>query len=105
MEERGKEGENNKRASDIMYGVEDVPPWHISLLLGFQVQSNVIFSWIFFFLKNEVTITIRYRLAFNGWPIQSGQCIVTVQPTNGSQTVYVVVAKYYPSNNNILFKL
>ena len=26
-----------KRNSDITYGIDDVPPWYLSLLLGFQV--------------------------------------------------------------------
>ena len=31
------EEDKRKRSSDITYGIDDVPPWYLSLLLGFQV--------------------------------------------------------------------
>ena len=48
--ESGVQIENGIRVSDemkpddanhLIYSVDDIPPWHWSLLLGFQVHSNI----------------------------------------------------------------
>ena len=39
-------GNANRTGSDIIYGVDDVPPWYISIFLGFQVINIRISSLI-----------------------------------------------------------
>lgn len=48
-DERGNESteeENNDRSSAgedrLIYSIEDTPPWHLSLLFGFQVKVMII---------------------------------------------------------------
>lgn len=38
---KDKKGED-KNKSAMVYSVDDVPPWHWSIILGFQVNSNLI---------------------------------------------------------------
>ena len=42
MEIRGDDGENNvaDHHTDIIYGVDDVPPWYMCVFLGLQVSST-----------------------------------------------------------------
>lgn len=39
-----KEQHDNNRKSQMIYSVDDIPPWHWSLLLGFQVYYFIIIT-------------------------------------------------------------
>lgn len=36
--ETGQIGETNQNETQIQYGIEDIPPWYLWILLGFQVR-------------------------------------------------------------------
>lgn len=33
--------DDNKRTSDILYGIDDIPPWYLSIPMAFQVKHEL----------------------------------------------------------------